>query len=698
MHPNSKRLVLVLLGSVFMTGAAAPRRAMPALHVEGNRIVDDKGKQVVLRGVVLGDPCDPAVTPNWNRKYFEEAKEWGANVVRLAMHPGFYHACGTPAYLAKIDQGIGWAEELGLYVILDWHSLGDPVAGVYDDSWDSQWVTSPAETKAFWALVSERYRGRPAVAFYELINELVAWFPDQDPTSSTWADWKPVAEELIDGIRAWNPKAIVIVGSFNYDYDLQSILSNPIQRKNVVYTVHTYPNRTYGMGQASWSSSWDAAFGFLAETYPLFDTELGFDSACTELDCGFASGLRNWGGAMTDYLARKKIGWTAWLFHAPPGWATNLISDWNFTPTDEGAFVKCVLQGGRTCSDTISLNDVPDVYVPAAHLPRLRVIGNQIVAPNGKPVVLRGLGLADLDKLVADGHWNQEYFQKAAAWGAKVVRIPVIPQQFRERGPAGFFRLLDQGVAWAEQNGLYVILDWHATGDPIAEVYSPRSESAAQTTRREIETFWKITARHYRRDPAIAFYELFNHPVNQVDSIDPGAPAMTSTTWSDWRPFVESLIDLVRAENRDAIPMVTGFYWGTNLSSVGADPIQRPGVVYVTHPFPWNQMDWQAAWGYVADTYPLFAAEIGFDTTANQADTWAQAPVEYGGALTDFLAARGSGWTALTFDPTVLPALLSDWEFTPTPGQGVFFQCVLQGRTGCMAQPPAPDPVSSATR
>ena len=53
------------------------------------------------------------------KHFFEEMKHWGANVMRLPIHPRAWRKRGTPDYLNLLDQGVAWATELGLYFIID---------------------------------------------------------------------------------------------------------------------------------------------------------------------------------------------------------------------------------------------------------------------------------------------------------------------------------------------------------------------------------------------------------------------------------------------------------------------------------------------------------------------------------------------------------------------------------------------------
>ena len=73
-------------------------------------------------------------------------------------------------------------------------------------------------------------------------------------------------------------------------------------------------------------------------------------------------------------------------------------------------------------------------------------------------MIFRGLDTSDPDKLASEGHWNREYFLEMKNWGANVVRFPVHPNRWRERGQEAYLkqkkkiaenshRLLDDAVA-----------------------------------------------------------------------------------------------------------------------------------------------------------------------------------------------------------------------------------------------------------
>ena len=66
-------------------------------------------------------------------------------------------------------------------------------------------------------------------------------------------------------------------------------------------------------------------------------------------------------------------------------------------------------------------------------LPLISVSGDRFVDPTGKPMLFRGVNIADPDKIESQGHWSKDFFVKVKDTGATVVRIPVHPAAWRGR-------------------------------------------------------------------------------------------------------------------------------------------------------------------------------------------------------------------------------------------------------------------------
>lgn len=300
------------------------------IKVAGKLLVDEAGNTVVLRGVNIGDPDKLAKQGRWDKRVFEGAKSFGANVVRLPIHPIAWRSRGSAEYLKLIDQAVIWANELNLYLIVDWHSMGNITKELY---FHPMYVTNQQETREFWRTIASRYAGLSTIAVYELFNE---------PTINSgklgevdWNEWKHFNEELISIIQAHDKNIVSLVAGFNWAYDLSKVKEAPINREQVAYAIHPYPQK---VKDAPLAETWEKQWGYVADTYPIIATELGWmrgdqkGAHVPVIDDG------SYGPIISQYLEKRGISFTVWCFD--PDWPPQMISDWNFTPTEQGKFFK----------------------------------------------------------------------------------------------------------------------------------------------------------------------------------------------------------------------------------------------------------------------------------------------------------------------------------------------------------------------
>ncbi|MBR9998226.1 MAG: glycoside hydrolase family 5 protein [Cyclobacteriaceae bacterium] len=315
----------------------------------------------------------------------------------------------------------------------------------------------------------------------------------------------------------------------------------------------------------------------------------------------------------------------------------------------------------------------PGVGQTSATLSRISVKGNLFVDEAGQPMVFRGFNTSDPDKLEKNGHWNRRYMEEIKNWGANIVRFPIHPGAWRERGQEAYIALLDQGVSWATELGMYVIIDWHVIGNLRTEMYQ---NPMYETTRKETYEFWRTMSRHYKDNPTVAFFELFNEPTLINGQLG-------TCSWPEWKAMNEEMITIIRAHDCKAIPLVAGFNWAYDLTPINREPINAEGIAYVSHPYPMKrekpwEPKWTIDWGFAAEKYPLFLTEVGF---CGPDDRGAHVPVisdeSYGDALTQYCGERGISYVVWVFDPNWSPMLIEDWDFTPTR-QGRYFKEALK--------------------
>lgn len=321
---------LLLLAVLAQVNGCSARQGW--VKVQGNKFIGPQGNELVLRGLCFSDPVKLVTDGQWNERYFAEAAQWGANVVRFAVHPANLNQMGWDQTFEAMDQGIEWAKKYGLYVIMDWHSIGNLKDELYTAPY---YITTKEETFKFWRTVASRYKDEPTVAFYELFNEPTVTAPEVGDCS--WAEWKGLLEQMIDTVRIYNPNAICLCAGFNWAYDLTPVADEPVDRPGVAYVSHPYPMKR----EQPWEEQWEKDFGYVADTYPVACTEIGY---CLEDEPGSHIPVIStdvYGEHITQYLDSKGISFTVWCFD--PDWAPMLISDWDFTPTTQGRFFKAYL-------------------------------------------------------------------------------------------------------------------------------------------------------------------------------------------------------------------------------------------------------------------------------------------------------------------------------------------------------------------
>lgn len=245
------------------------------LKVSGTDLVDASGKKYQIKGVSThGIGWFPAYV---NKEGFRTMRdEWGINCVRLAMYSGEgagYATTGDKTALkTTMNNGISYCTELGLYVIIDWHVLGDQNPNTYK-----------TEAISFFDEMSKKYASYDNV-LYEICNE-----PNG---GTTWAQVKSYAEEVIPVIKANDPNAIIIVGTPTWSQDVDQAAANPITGyTNIMYTLHFYAD--------THKSTLRNRMVTAKKTIPIFCTEFGICDASGSGSNNIAEG-NSWIKTMDD--------------------------------------------------------------------------------------------------------------------------------------------------------------------------------------------------------------------------------------------------------------------------------------------------------------------------------------------------------------------------------------------------------------
>jgi endoglucanase len=259
------------------------------LKADGKRIVNDKGENVLLRGIGLGgwmlqEPymfqlsdvagtqtqikariteligqknCDgfyAAFLKNMiTEKDIEALKKWGFNSIRLPMHYNLYTlpvdkepVPGQNTWLKTgfklTDDLLSWCRKYKIYLILDLHATPGgqgndrPIADVdtlKPNLWQSE--ANQKKTIELWKRLAERYKDEEWIGGYDLINETNYKLEGNSAL-------KKLFSELTNEIRQIDKKHIIFIEGNQFANDYTGL--TPPWDKNMAYSFHKYWNPT----------------------------------------------------------------------------------------------------------------------------------------------------------------------------------------------------------------------------------------------------------------------------------------------------------------------------------------------------------------------------------------------------------------------------------------------------------------------
>jgi endoglucanase len=227
---------------------------------------------------------------NWESLPFAEDKagmawmrdNWNMTVLRIAMgvEPAGAYLSDPKTAKQQVETIIAHAEELGVYVIVDWHA--------------HEAQLHQAEAVAFFREMSAAHGASPNV-LWETFNE---------PQMVDWTTVvKPYHEAVLAAIRENDPDNVVILGTPQWGQSVDKAAADPVTGDaNLMYTLHFY-SCTHDQHSRSIANI------ALARHLPLFVTEWGATDADGGRDgkvCLEEADLWN------KWMNNAGISWTAW--------------------------------------------------------------------------------------------------------------------------------------------------------------------------------------------------------------------------------------------------------------------------------------------------------------------------------------------------------------------------------------------------
>ncbi len=257
----------------------------------GRTVVTDQG--TLLRGADFWALTDHGWATKHALKFenWKRLKDLGFNLVRLSLNNMDPETHNDPVYytreewLEQIDVWVDWADELGMYVMLDHHEVGGHTIDTL---------------REFWSDAAPRYRHRTHV-IYEIANEPVAWRPN-NYTEQDMAH----QQELYDLIRSLAPKTHIVLLSFAIpELGMKELAEElDVDWSNASVGFHGYWMRD------------GKAIDELKRAFPVFNTEFSspVGSATGSKDPYFIDGYA-W---QQELMEKWQISWVIWdVTHTP---------------------------------------------------------------------------------------------------------------------------------------------------------------------------------------------------------------------------------------------------------------------------------------------------------------------------------------------------------------------------------------------
>ncbi|MBS1510996.1 MAG: cellulase family glycosylhydrolase [Bacteroidetes bacterium] len=267
------------------------------LKTSGKQIVNEKGQNVLLRGIGLGgwmlqegymlhlNGINPqysiknrlaqmigkekthAFYEAWLHQFITKADidsmhAWGFNSVRLPMHYNLYTlpVQDEPDSLQQTwlqegfdltDSLLSWCKANHMYLILDLHAApggqgNDLNISDRDSSKPSLWQSPAAQQKtiALWKKLAERYKDEPNIGAYDILNEPNWGFESMNDRNGLKETInKPLRELLMQittAIRSVDNKHIVIIEGNGWGNNYRGMF--PLWDNNIVISYHKYWN------------------------------------------------------------------------------------------------------------------------------------------------------------------------------------------------------------------------------------------------------------------------------------------------------------------------------------------------------------------------------------------------------------------------------------------------------------------------
>ncbi len=252
--------VTIAVGGLFVNSRqeyVPPPKPTDFLHIKGQKIIDDNGNEIFLRGFNIGPVKFASYKDRQNslekidafndamlKSYVSEwdiinMKNMGATVLRAHSYLRFYTLETEPyqydeGYIKTLDDLIDMAYDHGIYVIITMTGAGQNVhQNTTNELGNSLWIDKDLRTRviAAWKYLAEHYANNPGVAGYDILNE-----PRPTSKEALYSFYKDVVKE----IRQVDKNHIIILSAHYFHNESAFSCGGEFDDENILLQIHQY--------------------------------------------------------------------------------------------------------------------------------------------------------------------------------------------------------------------------------------------------------------------------------------------------------------------------------------------------------------------------------------------------------------------------------------------------------------------------
>jgi endoglucanase len=390
------------------------------LSTQGAKIVDARGRTVLLRGVnwfgiETGLHAPDGLSSRDYKEMLSQIKSLGYNLIRLPYSVqslrsqdvnGINFQLGSnqelqgKSPLEVMDAVIQEANRQGLLVLLDSHRLNDqriPELWYGDGFTEADWIDT-------WKMLATRYKNYPNVIGADLKNEphgRASWGTNDQET-----DWRLAAERAGNAILAINPNWLIVVEGVEKNVPGQKLPSHwmganlegverfPVRlskANKLVYSPHEYGPGVYNQpwfNESSFpnnlESRWETGWHYIAtkSTAPILIGEFGGRQVDTNSKEG------TWQRKLVDYIRQKDLSFSYWSWNPNSADTGGILQDdWQTANADKQELLQGLLLANGFAPSTASTPVITQTPTPQPSSSPVVTNPSPSPQPSSSPVV-----------------------------------------------------------------------------------------------------------------------------------------------------------------------------------------------------------------------------------------------------------------------------------------------------------------------